>query len=86
MHSQKPVWRKACSWPSSAMSSRGFRSRTLESARYSKTPGSKQKKPPLIQCSERGFSVKPVTRPSPSSAVTPKGSSGRTTVIVASVP
>jgi hypothetical protein len=45
--------------------------------------GSQAKKPPLTQCSERGFSRNPATRPPPSITATPKGSAGRTTVIVA---
>ena len=38
----------------------------------------------MIQCSARGFSWKPVTRPSAVELATPNCSSGRTTVIVAS--
>ena len=48
--------------------------------------GSKQKKPPLIHCSDRGFSLKPRTTPSPLRWATPKGSRGRTTVMVAGAP
>ena len=47
--------------------------------------GSRQRKPPLIQSSLRGFSTKPVTT-SPSSLATPNGRSGRTTVTVAAPP
>ncbi len=44
-------------------------------------PGLEDEEAPLIQCSLRGFSRKPVTRSSPSISVTPNCSSGRTTVI-----
>ena len=53
------------------------------SSSTSSTDGSKQKKPPLTQCSLRGFSTNPRTTPSPFSSATPNWSSGRTTVIVA---
>ena len=46
----------------------------------------KQKKPPLIQCSERGFSRNPVTRSPVAISVTPNCSSGRTTVMLAIAP
>ena len=49
-------------------------------------PGSKQRKPPLIQCSLRGFSTNPSTRPSSSSSATPHCRCGRTTVTVARPP
>ncbi len=68
------------------MRSSGSRSSTLSWRRWSSAPRRRQKKPPLIQCSERGFSRKPVTRPSPSSSVTPNCSAGRTTVMLASPP
>ncbi len=45
-----------------------------------------QKNPPLIQCSERGFSTNPVTRPSAASSVTPNCRRGRTTVMLAAAP
>ena len=48
--------------------------------------GSKQKKPPLIQCSLRGFSAKPSTRPPSPNSATPHCRCGRTTVIVARSP
>ena len=56
MHCQKPRWRKARSSPAAASRASGSRSSTLSGARRSRKARSKQKKPPLIQCSERGFS------------------------------
>ncbi len=86
MQSQKPSWRKARSSPSAA-SRPAARARARCPPPGSRArPGSKQKKPPLIQCSLRGFSTKPRDPVPSSSSATPHCRFGRTTVIVASAP